>query len=231
MIKFLNWLAGLRPTPCMKMVPVEPDPPGPPLPAPSSKPEPPAGPLDTDGEKFWPTRLAGRVFVDGVEQPSAGGAAPGQRRSAFISYAEAMKGHKQAVADSHRLRASAPPPLDGSLQRQVRDIWHDMQARALAEQRDASLLWEIAESLASVVAAEQGSIPPPPKPQPTGGRQIRIDVDPEPAPSPLLMAVRRAIDDEPFGDEPRAVLLVVAKWLRTQGAYTAVALLEREAGE
>ena len=71
----------------------------------------------------------------------------------------------------------------------------------------------------------------PPKPQPNGGRLIRGDVDPGPVPSPLLLEIRNAIDNEPFGDEPRAVLLAVARWLRAQGAYTAVALLEREAGE
>jgi hypothetical protein len=158
-----------------------------------------------------------------------------------MSYAEAMKDRKQAVADLHRLRASAPPSLDGSLQRQVRDIWRDMQARALAEQRDASLLWEIAESLAGFVVAEQGSIPAttdngqilvtPPKPQPTGGRLIRGDVDPGPVPSPLLLAIRSAIDDEPFGDEPRAVLLVVAQWLHDLGHKFASRDLKREAGE
>ncbi len=168
-------------------------------PAPGSKPEPPAGPFD-----------------------------PVLQRSVSMSYAEAMKDHKQPVADLHRLRASAPPSLDGSLQRQVRDIWRDMQARALAEQRDASLLWEIAESLAGFVVAEQGSIPAttdsgqilvaPPKSQPTGGRLIRGDVDmgfvpPRTVAASLLEMVREALGG-PQDEEPKAAVLAVVRWLR-----------------
>ena len=50
-------------------------------------------------------------------------------------------------------------------------------------------------------------------------------------PASLLEMVADAIRDEPFGDEPAGAVLVVAKWLRSQGAYTAVALLEREIGK
>lgn len=75
-----------------------------------------------------PQPPGGRLLVNGIEQPPAGPVF----RSRSMSYAEAMKDHKQAVAHLHRLRASAPPSLDGSLQRQVRDTWRDTQARALA---------------------------------------------------------------------------------------------------
>ena len=50
-------------------------------------------------------------------------------------------------------------------------------------------------------------------------------------PASLLEMVADAIRDEPFGDEPEAAVLVVAKWLRSQGAYAAAALLEREANK
>ena len=105
MIKFLNWLVGLRPTPCMKMVPVEPDPPGPASLLPKPQPS------------------GGRLFIGGIEQP-----------------------------------------------------------------------------------------------QPTGSET-------------LLEMVGHAIAEEPWEDEAKGAVLAVARWLRTQGAYTAVALLEREAGE
>lgn len=124
-------------------------------------------------------------------------------------------------------RPSTPTPL----QAQILAISQDMQARAEAEKVNTAQLREIAESLAGVVAAEQGSISPPPKPQPTGGRQIRGDVDPGPAPVTLLLAIRIAIENEPFGDEPRAVLLAVARWLRSVGHKFAARDLEREAGE
>ena len=116
-----------------------------------------------------------------------------------------------------------------------------MKLRADAKKAAAAQLREIAESLVGVITAEQGSIPAttdsgqilvtPPKPQPAAGGLIRGDVGPGPVPSRLLLAIRSAIDNEPFGDEPRAVLLVVARWLRSQGAYTAVDLLEREANK
>ena len=51
------------------------------------------------------------------------------------------------------------------------------------------------------------------------------------SPASLLEMVADAIRDEPFGDEPEAAVLAVARWLRAQGVYTAAALLEREAGE
>ena len=72
---------------------------------------------------------------------------------------------------------------------------------------------------------------PSTKPQPTGGRLICGDVDPGPVPSPLLLAIRSAIDNEPFGDEPRAVLLVVAQWLRSRNAQVVAARLEIEASK
>ena len=99
-----------------------------------------------------------------------------QLRAAFISYAEAMEGHKQELAQLKRLQSSAPSS----------------------------------------------------KPEPMAYWAGEIDAT---APNPLLLAIRSAIDNEPFGDEPRAVLLVVARWLRSQGAYTAVDLLEREANK
>jgi hypothetical protein len=47
----------------------------------------------------------------------------------------------------------------------------------------------------------------------------------------LLLAIRSAIDNEPFGDEPKAVLLVVAKWLRSVGNWGTAEELERQADE
>ena len=213
MIKFLNWLAGLRPTPCMKMMPIEADPPGPPAPAPGSKPEPPAGLPDSAVEGFWSSHQACRVFVNGIEQSPAG-----------------------------------PPTRSVStpFQAQIMGIYHGMKLRAEAEGAAAAQLREIAESLPGVVAtgpSEEvlqsiGIVPPlarpvaaPFKPQPSGGRLIRGDVDPGPVPSPLLLSIRSAIDNEPFGDEPKAVLLAVAKWLRSRNnpCHDAAARLEREA--
>ena len=69
------------------------------------------------------------------------------------------------------------------------------------------------------------------RPQPVGGWLIRGDVDPRPALIPLLLAIRSAIDSEPFGDEPRAVPLVVAQWLRSVGHKFAARDLEREASK
>ena len=183
----------------------------PPAPATGSKPEPPAVPLEQPFQaqliRYWDWR-----------NEQTRGALAGEP----ICWDDAPP-----CPHPELHRPSTPTPL----QAQILAISQDMRGRAEAERAAAAQLREIVESLAGFVAADQGSIPPPPPPKPTGGRQIRGDVDPEPAPSPLLMAVRQAIDDEPFGDEPRAVLLAVARWLRAQGAYTAVALLEREAGE
>ena len=188
MIKLLNWLAGLRPIPCMKMVPIEADPPGP-------------------------------------------------------EFRSSMEDHKRFRAELKRLQSSAPPFLDGSLQRQILTICQDMQARAEAERFNAAQLREIAESLDGVVAAEQSSIPAttdsgqilvtPPKPQPSGGRLFIGGIEqPQPTGSEtLLEMVGHAIAKEPWEDEAKGAVLAVARWLRTQGAYTAVALLEREAGE
>ena len=127
------------------------------------------------------------------------------------------------------------------LQNQILAACHGMKLRANAEKAAATQLREIAESLVGAISAEQGSIPAttdngqilvtPPKPQPTGGRLIRGDVDPGPAPVTLLMAIEIAIDNEPFGDEPRAVLLAVARWLRSVGHKFAARDLEREAGK
>ena len=87
---------------------------------------------------------------------------------------------------------------------------------------------------AAILMRRRDSSPPAPrsKPEPTGGRLIRGDVDPGPVPTPLLLAIRSAIDNEPFGDEPRAVLLVVAKWLRSRNnpCHDAAVRLEIEAG-
>ena len=97
-----------------------------------------------------------------------------QFRSAFISYAEAMEGHEQELAQLKRLQSSAP-----------------------SGKPEPMAYW------AGEIAA--------------------------PAPAPLLLAIRSAIDNEPFGDEPRAVLLAVAKWLRSVGHKFAARDLEREA--
>ena len=93
-----------------------------------------------------------------------------------MSYAEAMEGHKQELAQLKRLQSSAP-----------------------------------------------GS-----KSKPMAYWAGEIDA---PAPVTLLLAIRSAIDNEPFGDEPRAVLLAVARWLRLRSCHDAAARLEREANK
>lgn len=158
------------------------------------------------------------------------------------------RGSNPPAPDSRPDPPAGPPQLDrerfwpASQRHQLLAIAEGMKARADTQRADAVVLRQIAESLAGVVAAQQCSIPAttdsgqvfvtPPKPQPTGGRLIRGDVDPGPAPSTLLLAIRGAIDNEPFGDEPRAVLLVVAKWLRSRNnpCYDAAVRLELEAG-
>lgn len=215
MIKFLNWVAGLRPTPCNKRVPFEPDPPGPA----SFSPKPPPD----------VAAVINRRLDRGIA------ACPALRR-----------GSNPPALGSKLEPPSQPPELDrerfwpASQCHQILAIAEGMKARADMQSTDAVILRHIVESLDGFVAAEQGGIPAttdsgqilvtPPKPQPTGGRLIRGDVDPGPTPSPLLRAIRCAIDNEPFGDEPRAVLLVVAKWLRSAGIHFAAARLELEAG-
>ena len=183
-----------------------------------------------------------------------------QFRSAFISYAEAMESHKQELAQLKRLQSSAPsskpkppagPPstyLDGvldptPLQTRVLAVCHGMKLRANAEKAAAAQLRKIAESLVGFVAAEQGSIPAttdsgqvfvtPAKPQPSGGRLFINGIEqPQPTGSEtLLEMVGYAIAEEPWEDEAKGAVLAVARWLRSQGAYTAVALLEREANK
>ena len=73
----------------------------------------------------------------------------------------------------------------------------------------------------------------PPKPQPSGGRLFINGIEqPQPTGSEtLLEMVGYAIDEEPWEDEVEGAVLAVARWLRSQGAYTAVHLLEREIGK
>ena len=86
---------------------------------------------------------------------------------------------------------------------------------------------------AATLMRRRGSNPPAPppgsKPEPMAYWAGEIAATGSPA--SLLEMVADAIRDEPFGDEPEAAVLAVARWLRAQGAYTAVALLEREAGK
>ena len=119
-----------------------------------------------------------------------------QFRSAFISYAEAMEGLKQELAQLKRLQSSAP----------------DSKPEPMAYR---------AGEIAATVPKPSGSrlfIGGIEQPQPTGSET-------------LLKMVGYAIAEEPWEDEAKGAVLAVARWLRSQGAYTAVALLEREANK
>jgi hypothetical protein len=204
MIKFLNWVAGLRPR---------------------KKPVCGGGEITAEEWRSAATLIARRgsnpPALGSKPEPPAGPPSP--------EFRSAMKSHKQAVADLRRLQQSKPPFLpDESLQRQILVISQDMQARAEAEKVNAAQLRQIAESLAGFVAAEQGSFPAttdsgqilvaPPKPQPTGGRLIRGDVDmgfvpPRTGSASLLEMVREALGG-PQDEEPKAAVLAVVRWLR-----------------
>ena len=167
-----------------------------------------------------------------------------QFRSAFISYAEAMEGHKQELAQLKRLQLLKPPfPPDASLQLKVLTISHGMKLRAAAEGAAAAQLRKIAESLVGFVAAEQGSIPAttdsgqvfvtPAKPQPSGGRLFINGIEqPQPTGSEtLLEMVGYAIAEEPWEDEAKGAVLAVARWLHAQDCGHTARLLERKASE
>lgn len=85
---------------------------------------------------------------------------------------------------------------------------------------------QLDRDIAAEIARRRGSNPPAPapgsKPKPMAYWAGEIDA---PAPVTLLLAIRSAIDNEPFGDEPRAVLLAVARWLRLKSCHDAAARL------
>ena len=215
MIKFLNWLAGLRPTPCMKMMPIEADPPGPPAPAPGSKPEPPAGLPDSAVEGFWSSHQACRVFVNGIEQSPAG---PPTRSVSTPFQAQIM-----GIYHGMKLRAEA----EGAAAAQLREI---------AE----SLPGVVATGPSEEVLQSIGIVPPlarpvaaPFKPQPSGGRLFinGIEQPKPPCTASLLEMVRIAIDEEPWEDEAKGAVLAVARWLHNVGIHFSAEELEREAGK
>ena len=71
-----------------------------------------------------------------------------------------------------------------------------------------------------------------PKPQPAGGRLFINGIEwPKPTGSAtLLELVVYAIAEEPWEDEAKGAVLVVAWWLRSKGYLLAAAKLEIEAG-
>ena len=225
MIKFLNWLAGLRPTPRIKIVQkglwlqFEPDPPGPASfllqPPPDA-----AAAINRDLD---------RRIADGL-----------MRRHGSNSPAPGSKPEPPAVPPSTYLDGVLDPT---PLQTQILAVCHGMKLRADAEKAAAAQLREIAESLVGAISAEQGSIPlatdfdqafaTAPRPQPTGGRLFINDIEqPKPTGSEtLLEMVEYAIAEEPWEDEAKGAVLAVARWLRSVGNPFTAEELEREASK